>query len=69
MKFITVVCHHTQACSCIVLMFYATLGGPYWFIPLVRQKVFEGIFLLLVAYWFGLQAWFFLASVLNVFCC
>ena len=51
-KFMTVVYHNTQACFCIVLMFNATLGGPSWFIPWVRQKTFEGFFLLLVLYHF-----------------
>ena len=49
----------TQACSCIDLMLYATLGAPYWFFPLVRQKAFEGFLLLLVVYFFGNPIWFF----------
>ena len=43
-----VVKQSTQACFCIALMFYATLGGPSWFLPLVRQKAFEGFLFLLV---------------------
>ena len=41
-----VVEHYTQACSCIIFMHYATLGGPSWFLPLVRQKAFEGFLFL-----------------------
>ena len=52
-KFKKVVKHCIQACSCIVLMFYATLGGPSWLLPLVKQKDFEGFLLLLVVYFFG----------------
>ena len=40
-KFITLIYHYTQVCSCIVLMFYATLGGPSWFLSLGKQKAFE----------------------------
>ena len=40
--------HCTQACSCIVLMFYAALGGPSWFLPLVRQKASKEFLILLV---------------------
>ena len=35
-KFKKVVNHCSQACSCIVLMFYTALGGPSWILPLVR---------------------------------
>ena len=66
-KLIEIVKQSTQACSCIVLMFYATLGCPSWFLPLVRQKAFEGFLFLLVIYFFGNPAWFFLTSVTNVF--
>ena len=39
-KFKKVVKHCTQAFSCRILMLYAALGGPSWFLPLVRQKAF-----------------------------
>ena len=35
-KFKKVMKHCTQACFCIVLMFYTALGGPFWLFPLVR---------------------------------
>ena len=47
-KLITVVYHYNHACFCAVLIFYATLGGPSWFLPMVGQKAI-GIFLFLLA--------------------
>ena len=61
--------HCNPACSCIVLVFYATSGSPSYFLPLVRQKAFKGFLLLLVVYFFENTAWFFLASVRNEFFC
>ena len=51
-KVLTVVYYHTQAFFCIVLIFYATLGGPSWFIPLVRYKAFKGFSFQLFVYYF-----------------
>ena len=68
-KFKRVMKHCIQACSCIVLMFYATLGGPSWFLPLVKQKHFKAFLLILVVYFFRNPAWLFLISVMNVFYC
>ena len=51
-KFKKVVKHCTQVCFCTVLIFYSTLGGPSWCLPLVSQKAFEGFLLLLVIYFF-----------------
>ena len=45
----TIAYHPTQVCFCIVLMFYTTLGGPYWFLSLVIQKAFRR-FLLVINY-------------------
>ena len=33
---------------CVILMFCATLKSPFWLLPLVKQKVFEGFLYLLV---------------------
>ena len=44
--------YYTHACSCIILMFYTTFGGPSWFLPLVIKKVFKGFLFLLAAYFF-----------------
>ena len=35
-RFKKVVKQITKACPYIVLMFYGALGGPSWFLPLVR---------------------------------
>ena len=51
-KFLRVAYHCTQASFCIILMFYAALGGPSCFLPLVRHKAFKGSLLLLVVYHF-----------------
>ena len=47
-KFNKVMKQCIQACFSLVLMFYTTLGGPSWFLPLVRQKDFEGFLFLLL---------------------
>ena len=49
-KFREVVKYCTNACSCIVLTFYTTLGAPSLFLPLVKQKGFEGFLVLLIFY-------------------
>ena len=64
-----VVKYLTQACSWIVLMFYASFRGPSWFFTLVKQKYFEGFLLLLVVYNFGLPARCFMASDINMLSC
>ena len=42
-KFKKILKHCTQACSCIVLVFYAALGGPSWFLPLGKTENFRRV--------------------------
>ena len=58
-RLMKVVKHCTQAYFCIILIFYAALRGPFWFLLLMRQKIAERFLLLLVVCYFRLLAQFF----------